>query len=116
MSATGLGLHDLVTLNKVLEHVDDPTAMLARAAGSLLPGGFLYVEVPDGDAAAAAGPGREEFFVEHLHAFSPASLAMLARRAGLSPLRVDRLREPSGKYTLAAYCVPATAPAAGAAS
>jgi 2-polyprenyl-3-methyl-5-hydroxy-6-metoxy-1,4-benzoquinol methylase len=105
MDAPALGTHDVVTLNKVLEHVDDPVAMLAAAAGHLLPGGFVYVEVPDGDAAAHDGPGREEFFIEHLHAFSPASVAALVLRAGLSPVRVERLREPSGKYTLVAFCV-----------
>jgi SAM-dependent methyltransferase len=98
-----LGQFELVTLNKVLEHVDDPTAMLSRAGGLLSDGGLVYVEVPDGEAAAADGSGREEFFIEHLHVFSPASLAMLAARAGLSPLRIDRIREPSTKYTLVAF-------------
>ena len=78
--------------------------MLAQAARShVSAGGFVYVEVPDGAAAAAEGFGREEFFIEHLHVFSPASLAQLAARAGLSPVRIDRIREPSTKYTLAAF-------------
>lgn len=104
MTAGDLGEYDLVTLNKVLEHVPDPLAMLRRAVDRVAAEGIVYVEVPDGCAAAWAGPGREEFFIEHLHAFSPESLAMLVRRAGLSPLRIDRLREPSGKYTLATFC------------
>lgn len=104
MRAEGLGRYDLVTLNKVLEHVPDPVGMLRRAAAHLADDGVVYVEVPDGVAAAAHGPGREEFFIEHLAAYSPESLAMLVRRAGLSPDRVERLVEPSGKYTLAAFC------------
>ncbi len=70
--ADGLGRFDLVTLNKVLEHVSDPVAMLARTCHFLEPGGSVYVEVPDGPGAAADpdGPDREEFFIEHLHAFS----------------------------------------------
>lgn len=106
MHAPDLGTFDLVTLNKVLEHVPDPVAMLERAAGCLAPGGIVYLEVPDGPAAALRGPGREEFFIEHLAAYSPESLAMLVRRAGLSPHRIDRLVEPSGKFTLVAFCVP----------
>jgi SAM-dependent methyltransferase len=103
MEAEGIGRFDLVSLNKVIEHVADPVAMLARAAAHLASGGSVYCEVPDAPAAAAEGPGREEFFIEHLHAFSPASLAMAAARAGLSPMRMERLHEPSGKWTIAAF-------------
>lgn len=105
MEAEPPGRFDLVTFNKVLEHVEDPVAMLARARAALAPGGAVYVEVPDGEAAAddPDGPEREEFTIEHLHVFSPASFALLAARAGFSPLRVERLREPSGKYTLAGF-------------
>jgi SAM-dependent methyltransferase len=104
MTADDLGAFDAITLNKVLEHVEDPVAMLARARRFLRPDGFVYVEVPDGASAATEGPGREEFFIEHLHAFSPASLAMMVDRAGLTPARIERLREPSGKHTLVAFC------------
>ena len=99
----GLGQFDVVTFNKVLEHVTDPVGMLSRAAALLTPGGFVYLEVPDGDAASAEGQGREEFFVDHWHAFSPASVALLVHNAGLSPLAIERLREPSSKFTLRAF-------------
>ena len=97
-----LGRFDVITLNKVIEHVEDPVAMLAKAAGLLLRGGFIYVEVPD-VAAAADGSGREEYFIEHLHVFSPTSLVLCGERAGLSLLELERLREPSGKYTLRGF-------------
>lgn len=104
-TAAGLGRYDLVTFNKVLEHVADPVAMLARAREFVADGGAVYVEVPDGEAAAQEGLGREEFFVEHLHVFSAASLALLADRAGFALARLERVREPSTKYTLAAFVV-----------
>ena len=104
MTADDLGRHDLISLNKVLEHVPDPLAMLARTGEFLAPSGVVYIEVPDGEGARSDGPGREEFFIEHLHAFSAASLAMLIARAGLAVARIDRLREPSGKFTLVAFC------------
>lgn len=95
---------DLVTFNKVLEHVPDPVAMLARTKSVLAPGGAVYVELPDGEAALAAeGPDREEFFIEHYCAFSAVSYALLARRAGFRLERVERLVEPSGKYTLRGF-------------
>jgi SAM-dependent methyltransferase len=103
MELTDLGQFDLVTFNKVLEHVAEPVAMLAKSAANLRPGGFVYVEVPDGEAAARQGPEREEFFIEHHHIFSPASLTLLAERAGLGVKFLERLREPSTKYTLRAF-------------
>ncbi|MCU1282802.1 MAG: hypothetical protein JWM53_6348 [bacterium] len=106
MTASGLVRHDVITFNKVLEHVKDPVPMLRKAAEHLTPGGFVYVELPDGEAAApphGEGFGREEFFVEHWHVFSMASLALLAARAGFRVLSIERLREPSSKYTLRAF-------------
>lgn len=100
------GRFDIVTFNKVLEHVEDPIPMLRRSLPLLAPGGFVYVELPDGEMAAREGSGREEFFIEHLHVFSFASIVMLANRAGFHPVCVERLREPSTKFTLRAFIVP----------
>lgn len=97
------GTYDVLTFNKVLEHVPDPVAMLGKALPLLARGGFVYVELPDGEAAVREGPGREEFFIDHHHAFSMASLAHLVCAAGFVLCRSERLREPSGKYTLRGY-------------
>jgi SAM-dependent methyltransferase len=98
----------LVTLNKVLEHVGNPVAMLARTRDFLEDDGVVYVEVPDGEAASkdADGQGREEFFIEHLHVFSPKSLAITADRAGFELEHLESLQEPSTKYTLFAFLRP----------
>jgi hypothetical protein len=105
-----LGSHHLVSYNKVLEHVEDPIGLLAAGAGHLARGGLVYLELPDGELAAADGPEREEFFLEHYHVFSLASLAVLAHRAGFACLEVERLREPSDKYTLRALLKPRPGP------
>lgn len=102
-SADNLGRYGLITFNKVLEHVPDPVAMLARSRAHLTPRGVVYVEVPDAEAALTAGPDREEFFVEHYHAFSAASMALFASLSGLVLDTMERLREPSGKYTIRAF-------------
>lgn len=103
MDAEGIGTFSLVTLNKVVEHVADPRGMLARARSFLVEGGHVYVEVPDGTSAAREGPDRQEFFVDHLHCFSVASLSLLVERSGFDLARLDRIRDPSGKLTLAAF-------------
>ncbi|MBI5726148.1 MAG: class I SAM-dependent methyltransferase [Planctomycetes bacterium] len=107
LTASDMGQYDIVTFNKVIEHVRDPVTMLARSRRHLKTGGFVYVELPDGEAAAAGGPGREEFFIDHWHAFSTASTAILAAKAGLRIVSLTRLREPSTKYTIRAFLVPA---------
>ncbi len=104
LEAAGIAPFDLITFNKVLEHVAYPVELLMAAKALLLQDGLMYVEVPD-VAAAAEGPGREEFFIEHLHVFSPVSLAMMSATAGYRLIRMERLREPSGKFTLSAFLV-----------
>ena len=101
-ASVGVPPHDLVTFNKVLEHVPDPIAMLARAVSLVASGGAVYLEVPDADGAASdpAGYDREEFFIEHLHVFSLESTRLLGKRAGLAVERAEAVREPSGKYTI----------------
>lgn len=96
-------LYGLLTFNKVVEHVRDPAAFLARAHLWLSRKGSVYVEVPDGEAAVKDSPDRQEFFLEHYHAFSAASLCLLLVKAGFSVEEMARLREPSGKYTLYAF-------------
>ncbi len=95
---------DLITWNKVLEHVADPVALLAESGRRLKPGGAIYIELPDGDAALrAAGPESQEFFIDHVTAWSMPALQHLATAAGLSLLESGALREPSGKHTLFAF-------------
>lgn len=101
------GRFDVVTLNKVIEHVRDPVAFLRQARRCVKEDGFMYIEAPDGEGAWKEGPGREEFFIEHLHIYSAASLALTVRSADLDLLELERLREPSGKFTLRAFASPA---------
>ena len=104
-TAQGLGAFDAIAFNKVLEHVPDPEALLKRAADHLNPGGFIYLEVPDGELASRDGADREEFHIDHWHIFSAASTALLAARCGYAVKALEWLREPSGKYTLRAMLV-----------
>ena len=49
---------DHVTIAHVIEHVPDPVELLARVRRWLRPGGTLFVEVPNADAAGLAKFGR----------------------------------------------------------
>lgn len=101
-----IGSYALITFNKVLEHVEDPITMLSECRRHLKPHGAVYVEVPDGEAAAEDGPHREEFFLEHWHVFSVTSVSLLASKAGFVTQLIERVREPSSKYTLRAFLAP----------
>ena len=103
MKAGDIGKFDLVTFNKVLEHVKDPVTMLAKAREHVRLDGYIYVEVPDGELAAKEGKGREEFWLGHWHIFSADSLKSLFEQAGLEVVLLDRMREPSGKFTVWAF-------------
>jgi hypothetical protein len=105
MKAKEIGQFNAITFNKVLEHVSEPALMLQRAHQFLDPIGFVYIELPDGEAAAAEGKirGNEEFTVDHLHVFSATSLSLLTTQAGFKVHTLERLQEPSGKYTLRAF-------------
>ena len=97
------GRFDLITFNKVLEHVLHPVSMLRKASDYLKPGGYVYVELPDGESAILDTPLREEFTIDHPHVFSAASFSLLVHQAGFAIERLERLREPSSKYTLFAF-------------
>ena len=96
---------NLITLNKVLEHFLDPIEVLKKCASDLASGGLIYIELPDGESASADEIGfeREEFFIDHHHAFSMASMELLTQKSGLRSLNLERVREPSSKYTLRGF-------------
>lgn len=99
LDENAIGRFDVITLNKVLEHVEQPWKLLHESRRFLDSNGFIYIELPD-ICAADAGKDREEFFIEHWHVFSPASLDILSKSSGFSLQTLGRLIEPSGKYTL----------------
>ena len=93
----------LITLNKVLEHLPNPIEVLKATRELLAADGVLHLELPDGEAALNVGPGRQEFFLEHYHIYSAASISLLALKAGFRIEKLERLRDPSGKFSLYAF-------------
>ncbi len=73
---------DLVTLNHVLEHVEDPCATLGQLRKWLKTDGYLVVEVPNIEATYHAP--KNLFHVGHLYNFNPVNLEHLGVKAGLA--------------------------------
>lgn len=98
---------NLVTLNKVLEHIEAPLPFLSQVIQSLVPDdGLLYVEVPDKLTARLRLPQDNILGALHCHLYDPTSLGYLLRRAGLELLCVNRVAEPSGKLSVYAFAAP----------
>ena len=104
MKIDRLEKYHLITFNKVLEHVADPIEMLRKSKNFLIPGGRIYIEVPDGEMAKEDGKEREEFAIDHRHIFSFTSLSILMDKSGYEAILIERVREPSSKFTLRAFC------------
>ncbi len=90
---------NLITLNKVLEHVENPIQFLKNSIKFLGKDGIMYIEVPDTNAKLK-GKFSGEFCLDHLQIYSIQSLINITKSVGLSPLRVERIIEPSNKYTV----------------
>lgn len=94
---------NLVTLNKVLEHLADPVTMLRQIACSLSPeNGLAYIEVPD-VLTATVRPAQDNILgALHCHLYDPLSLCRVVQSAGMEVVHLERIHEPSGKLTT--YC------------
>ena len=96
---------NIISLNKVAEHVKNPLLFFKNCKDVLTKNGFIYVEVPDGQTASEQRKAKyqEEFGVEHLHIFSLDSLYNSLTYAGFKILKIDKIKEKSGKYTIYAF-------------
>lgn len=101
--------YNLVTFNKVLEHVVNPGLLLKHTHKFLKRNNsIIYVELPDGEQAIKTleGKNKQEFTIDHLHVFSSQSLEKLLRLSGFISLLSSRYIEPSGKLTISAFAKP----------
>ncbi len=84
---------DLVSMWDCLEHVIDPAASLRKAFGALRPGGYLAISTPDAGSRMARVAGRFWHLMippQHLHFFTPKTLARLLEQAGFAMNAVER--------------------------
>jgi 2-polyprenyl-3-methyl-5-hydroxy-6-metoxy-1,4-benzoquinol methylase len=88
--AKGGGKVHAVVLSQVLEHVSDPVGLLRAIAPRMVPGGVLFVAVPN--CSGLTVPRDFDGFhrlqpLEHINAFTPRTLRETVARAGFHPLR-----------------------------
>lgn len=101
--------YDLITIWHVLEHTEDPGAVLRQLRAALRPDGVLVVEVPNVEATCQWP--ASSFHEAHLFNFNAATLARLGERQGLAAAATT-LAADGGNLTMAfrAEDVPARTP------
>ncbi|HEV3166914.1 MAG TPA: class I SAM-dependent methyltransferase, partial [Isosphaeraceae bacterium] len=95
---------DAVVARHVLEHIPQPVDFLALLRAQLVPGGRLFIEVPNLDGTVAQGR-HQDFYAEHLSYFQPRSLAAAVSEAGLEVLEFFTIE--NGDYLVGVTRVPA---------
>ena len=78
------GQFDLIRMNHVLEHLNDPVRYLGEIANWLAPDGLLYVEVPNIEADCRSKSRGRMFHYAHIFNFNPWTLRACAGLAGLT--------------------------------
>ena len=94
--------YDLITLAHVIEHVNDPAAMLKECRRLLRPAGALFLNTPNGEGYGARTFGQDWISLEpprHLYLFCKAALDQLARLAGFDRARVTALPGPNTLFS-----------------
>jgi ubiquinone/menaquinone biosynthesis C-methylase UbiE len=90
---------DVVVMNQIIEHVDNPQGVLSKSARLLRPGGYLFIETPclkGLDYALFRGGYWGGYHIpRHWTLFSERSLEQMAVKAGLEKRQVKFLASPS---------------------
>lgn len=87
------GSISLATMFHVIEHVDDPVAVIAKISDWLVAGGILAIETPNIDALDAKLFRKTYWggyhFPRHWHLFHEKTLSELLRRQGIEPIHIS---------------------------
>jgi hypothetical protein len=95
--------YHVITLNKVLEHIEKPVDLMKDVASRLKKGGVTYVEVPCISNIRLKPPDDNSLGVLHCNLYSLATLSQILESAGLTNILCERIIEPSGKITVYSF-------------
>lgn len=98
------GLHpikfDLITVNKVLEHSQDPLRFLSGLLWDLNDNGLLYIEVPCANEIFTLEADHPQLSYDHLIFFTLDTLKYLAQRTDLDVLYMHEHERHTGEIDL----------------
>jgi putative peptidoglycan lipid II flippase len=96
LSANGESVFDLIIVNHVLEHVENPVDLLTRLKHLMARGGSIYVDVPDINAYRSLA----DFHIAHRYHFSVRTLLATAHKADLRVADIGRHSPPHHPYSV----------------
>lgn len=86
----GHGAYDVIRLNHVVEHLNDPIAQIAALSELLTPDGVFYISVPNIETYCRTKSVGNMFHYGHIFNFSPVTLRQMLQRAGMEELAFSR--------------------------
>ena len=89
---------DFITLNKVLEHIENPYNFLRSIKKILSDKGTIYIEVPH--FLSFRRKNDNSLVSLHFNLYSQKSLLILIKKLKIKLKQIKRINEPSGKITL----------------
>lgn len=95
---------DLITVNHVLEHVDEPKVFLKMISKYLGDDGLLYVEVPSAEDIGFLPKQHDRFMCQHEMIFDGDSLALLIREVGMRIIKMENFLSKRGRNNLRVIC------------
>ena len=91
---------DVVRFSHVLEHVHEPSNVLAEARRVMKPGGLLVVEVPNHLGIVNQAFRQSEDVPRHLYSFSVQTLREYYAKVGLRVIRIEtQTKSPHSVYS-----------------
>ncbi|MBU1165637.1 class I SAM-dependent methyltransferase [Candidatus Micrarchaeota archaeon] len=78
---------DIVAMNYVFEHIDNPMKMLANIRDMLTDEGYVYIEVPNSENPFMGF--CDYFSIGHLYSFTPTTITSILRAAGFEEIAVQ---------------------------
>ncbi|MDC0860824.1 methyltransferase domain-containing protein, partial [Planktomarina temperata] len=92
---------DLICLNKVLEHIPNPVQFL-KEIFTAIDFDYVYIEVPSLETLIHCNDDDNILGCLHCNLYNEKSLSNLMSEFQIGQVKLETLREPSGKYTLRA--------------
>ena len=91
---------DVITVNKVLEHVRKPIEFLRELTSRVNDTGVIYVEVPSVNSIHKCQSADNALGALHRYLFSLEGLELLLRKFDFEMVFGEQIFEPSGKYSV----------------
>jgi len=87
---------DVIIMRHLLEHIEDPSAMLKKIQSFLKPEGLLIIIIPNIDSIGRYifGENWEWILPWHLHFYTPRTLTMLVEKMGYKKMKCYQMPSP----------------------